>query len=262
MNTPLEKCAREMDGVIEYCTRFAPEFSRTIVGADAGDILRIEEVVGRPLTPEHRAFLSRMGRTSPDSLGEFLKSVEFGVEATLRFYANPPVPVPPDALYMWTLDFDSEMFLRDAERNGARPLVMYSWPVAPETGEFTGESRLEHVIADSLLQYLYQEAVLRVRTANLEHHAEFREKAPEMAVDEASIRQFRSRFKSVAEKLGFQQVPHVDGKQVFYDRADAALMLFSAEVARDSIHVYAQDGREFAKLCSLVDDNLEVDRWS
>jgi hypothetical protein len=253
---------QEMNKLIDYCARFDPELSRKIIGAEERDILRVEEAIRQPLAPEHRAFLSRMGRTPPNSLGEFLKDVEFGVDATLRFYADPPVPPPSDALYVWTLGVDCEMFLGLNVRDGSRPLVMFSWPVDPETGKYTSESRVEHVVASSLLQYLYQEAVLRIRAPSLPHHAEFRARRETQSMDEAVHRERITRFKSVADKLGFRPVPYVDRKPVFYERADAVLMLFTEEVARDSIYVHAQKRREFAQLCEIVDDNLEVDRWS
>ncbi|WP_163864306.1 hypothetical protein [Myxococcus eversor] len=253
-----------MDELIRYCDQYAQGFSRKLVGANEHDIARVEEKVGRPLAPEHRAFLSRMGRTPTDNLGEFLKSVEFGVEAIVRFYSEPPVPVPPDATYVWTLDFDNEMFLRLQEEAGAHPLIAYSWSVDSETGRFTNDARQEHMIARSLFQYLYREAVLRIRVATMGHHAEFRARSPGEGLGEgdAARNARRSRFRTVSGNLGCHPVPYVEGKQVFFERPGAVLMLFTEEVASDSIHVHADDSREFARLCAIVDDHLDVERWS
>ncbi|QSQ11043.1 hypothetical protein [Myxococcus landrumensis] len=253
---------REMDKFVDYCARADPEFSRRVIGADEHDILQVETAAGQSLAPEHRAFLTRMGRTPPNCFGEFLRDVEFGVEATLRFYADPPVPAPSDAFYVWTLDIYNEMFLSSAVRDGARPLVLFSWSVDAETGKFTSESRSEHVVANSLLQYFYQEAVLRIRAPSLPHYAQFGARRETQSMDKTEHQEHVTHFKSVAEKLGFQPVPYVDTAPIFYERADAVLLFFPEKLARDSIYLHAQESREFAKLCEVVSDNLEVSRWS
>jgi hypothetical protein len=229
------------------------------MGASEEEINRIADLARLPLPPEYQSFLVRMGRTPPSSLGQFFEDVSYGIEAVVQFYLNPPVPIPSDAVYLWTVDVDSHMFLGTHERGDEqRPILYFTWFFDLDTNTFTDRERLVTVIADSLLQYLYQEAFLRIRVPLLAYHAELRENVRTRKPDEHYTQQRRIQFQAVAERSGFEPVPFMNSDVVFYNRADAALMLYSNQVAEDHVHVSADDERECARLCEILSDNLDL----
>lgn len=253
--------AKEMEDFVDYCNQFDPTFKQKIIGASDKDIDQIEQLSKLPLPAEYRAFLATMGRTPLDSLGNFFKDIIYGIEAVQEFYHDPPVPVPYDAVYLWTLDYDSEMFLPIGEREDEkRPVWQFGWPVDPDSGKFIPQDRDTYIIADCLLQFLYKESFLKIRGPLLGYKSVLEENVRIQKPDEHYTRQRRQQFQSIAKQLGFKPVPYMDNDLIFYDRTDAALELFSAEIAADKVYVDANDERELARLCEILSDNLDMRR--
>src|SRR5262245_44896757 len=101
----------EVDALIAFCSRSNPEFAGAVQPASAADLAHVQALAGQPLPPEYRAWLERMGRTPHRALGKFLDNLTYGVEAVTKFYTKPRVPVPRDAIYLWTLNEDTANFL-------------------------------------------------------------------------------------------------------------------------------------------------------
>ena len=249
-----------IDELIAYCARYAQGFADALLGATDAEIADLATLARQPLAPEHAAFLARFGRTPPGSLDPFLDKTEFGVAAAEQFYADPPVPVPDDAVYLWTLDFDLEMFLPVAA--AARPVLLFHWPVDPETGRSLPQDRTATTIADLLLQYLYKEAFLRLRRPALAYHAELRP-ADRLDPPDPGVGAQRQRdFRQIAERLGFAKVPYMDGALAFYDRDDAALALYPDQRGPGTIYADADSELELLRVCEILSDNLGLARWT
>ncbi len=249
--------SKALDDFVNYCGRLDPTFPGRISGASGADIELIENMAKMHAPPEYRRFLEYMGRTAPGSLGRFLANIDFGIEAVRAFYLDPPIPIPSDAIYLWTLDADVEMFLdTTAKRGGQRPVLHFTWAADPGTGKFIGRDRRDNVISSSLLRFLYKEAFIEIRNRILPYHAELREHVGTPKPNESYTNQRREQFRSLAERLGCTAVPHIDNDLAFYDRSDASLMLFSHDYAADAVYAAADDQRELARLCDITSDNL------
>ena len=252
-----DEWTRAVDDFVDACARYEDGFAEKLVPASDDDLRRLEALVPAPLPPEYRAFLKRMGRTPAGTLGGFLKDTEFGIEASEAFYQNPPVPVPADAVYVWTVHVDAPMFLPFAKRGDSRPLLLFSWPVDPDTGAFIPTSPVETVISTSLLEYLYKQAFTWLRVPHFEIHSELQEPFVEQKESGKAL-QSRRAFETLALRLGFRPVPFVIGDVAIFERPDAALRLYSATVAPDLMYVDADDALEHARLCEIVSDTLGV----
>ncbi|MFY0569735.1 hypothetical protein ACN28E_38725 [Archangium lansingense] len=252
---------RAMDGLLEYCERLAPGFLRTIRGASEADLARLESLSGQALPAEYRAFLARMGRSAPKSLAPFFSDVEFGIEVAERFYLEPPIPVPPDAVFLWTLDRDCDMFLpTTAEWAPPLPVLLFHWPIDEVSGGFLAHDRQVTVISRSLMTFLYREAFQRLRSPSLAHRLDLRENAGPDERTELRAAERKERFRSLAAELGFRPLPFLDPDILHYDREDAALSLFSRVLAEDSLSVYADDVREAGRLAEILCERLDVRR--
>lgn len=256
MNTNVYNWQQELEKFVNYYSSYMPSFSQQLVGATEEDIALVEELFGVQLPIEYRAFLLIMGRTR-NRLGGFLKDMEYGIEAIKLFYNDTTFPVPDDAVYICTRDPDVDYFLAlGGQQNEKRPVLLYTWKYDLDTDEFTkpGEST---VIADCLLQYLHYEAFLNIRRPLLK----FRSVLKEITSDKKSglsKNDRRNQFQIIADRLNFQPVPFLDGKQVFFNRFDAAMALYSAKYAADSVYVYADDKREQARLSEILIDHLDL----
>lgn len=264
MNTSPCNWAKEISDLVIYCENYAPSFRQIIVGASEPDIASVEDAVGLPLPPEYRAFLLTMGRTPQGVLGKFLEYITFGIDAIERFYEDlGRPPLPADAAYIWTYKCDNayDIFISTIGVEGnERPLLQFCWPFDPDTDEYLRELPIVTLVAKSLLSYLYEEAFSKIRVPILPYYCELREKASADKRDERYREQRRTMFQKMAEMLEFSAVPHVGGELLLYDRSDAALALFSAEIAEDIVYINADAERELGRLCEIFIDNLDFRR--
>lgn len=252
------EAAAAMAGLLDYCERCAPGFTGALKPVAVEDVDRIVKLTGLGVPAEYRAFLLTFGRADSSAMGQFMSDVELGCDAVEAFYRDPPVPVPPDAVFLWTSGGDCEMFLGvSGDWLDIHPVLSYSWMSDEATGKIIAHERLPFVVSGSLLAYLYREAYSRLRIPSLEHHVDLREtvlkqelRSPAAAADRAR------RFVAVVEKLGFQLLPYVDSHVLIYDRGDAAVSLYGDTIAEDAMYVGAMDAREASRIAEILCDNL------
>jgi hypothetical protein len=246
-----------MDEFLAYCDRCAPGFAHAVRGASTQDLQRMESVSGATLPPEYRGFLLRMGRTERARIAPFFADIEVGVESFEAFYLDPPVPPPANTVFLWTVDEDSEMFLGTGGPWATiHPVLSFSWPLSEETSEDPAEAPLPFVVSGSLFAFLYLEAFKRLRRPSLPEHAEVRENTALHDRTEETAADRRRRFIAIAERLGFQSLPHLDPDILLYDRPDAALSLFSSVLAEDVMTVDAENSTEARRIAEILADNL------
>jgi hypothetical protein len=262
MNLTAPDWSTVLDEFVGFCSQYNPQFLQTIVAALPDEIGRVEALAGVAFPPEYRAFLQRMGNTSPSALGEFLQHHTYGIEAIERFYGIPRIHAPRDAAYLWTYDVEVpyDIFIRTGgEESDPRPLVQCGWDVDPDTGEMLEVEPDQIPLRSSLPESLYKEAFLHIRDPLLPHFAQLRE--PSSAeVSSERHRQRRTDFQAIAGRLGFRPVPFMNGDLLFYDRPDASLKLY-AQLGADVIYVRADVAREAFRICEILSDSLGMVVW-
>jgi hypothetical protein len=252
-----------MAALLDYCERSAPGFAAALKPASRQDVDRIVESTGLLAPAEYRSFLLIFGRADFAALAPFMKDVEFGCDAVEDFYRDAPVPIPADALYLWTSGGDCEMFLGMAsEWAQSHPVLSFSWSSDEKTGRIRPDERLPFVVAGSLFGCLFQEAYSSLHLPSLAHHLELREiVVHDMPRTEVAASERARRFVSVVERLGFRRLPWLDADMFIYDRGDAVVSLASSMVAEDSMRVGANDEREANRIAEILCDNLGARRF-
>lgn len=246
-------------GLTAFCDRYAPGFAGKVLGASANEIDRIEALVGSSLPAEYRAFMECMGATRAGSLGRFLQHVSFGMSAVEEYYRDPPLPVPRDAIYLWTYEYDSPTLIflpKSARTDGTRPLVQLGWPIDPVTEEFTDGEPDVAVLSNGLLPFLYNEAFNAIRVPSLRFGVALEETVTVAKPDPSYSATRRSEFAALMHRLGFEALPFAERNRLRFDRADAAAGMASASHAFDTVFVGADDERECGRLCEILIDNL------
>lgn len=255
---PMEDEKSVFDQWMLYCQRAEPSWLGRARGASEEELARVEALAPCPLPTEYREFLKRLGTTPPGTLGGFLAGHEFGVKAALRFYEDPPVPIPNDAVYFSTLNEDTEYFLGANPRGKHCPLLLLSWE--RKGGVYDLGSRAEFVVAHSLQQFLYQEATTRLWLPSFKFQAELREPY-EPAKPKATFNiQNKVQVNALAEKLGFRQVPYTQSNPQCFERGDALLIFSAEERAQDIVRVATHDVKELTRISEIIADNLEFNR--
>lgn len=247
----------EIDAWIRYFATYVEGFGANFVPASDADVRHLEMRAGLAFPPELRAFLRRTGHTPPGSVDPFMEDYDFGVDAIARFYAAPTVPAPPGAVYLWTLDRQSEMFL-DTAQGPPYPVVGYEWGFDEDGAVLPGSHRVYIYHGSySLMQFLYCEAFRFVRTGALPYRAVLRRSTSGRArVPPIAAR--IARFREVAVKLGFTAVPYMTGELAYYNRDDASLMLYPSDVSFDSLSIDANSERELGRLREILADQLDM----
>lgn len=242
----------EIDAWVRFFYTYAEWFGARLVPASDAEVRRVEIRAGFRFPPELRAFLRRAGHTAPGALDPFMEKYVHGVDAIAEFYRAPTVPAPPGAVYLWTLDVDCEMFL-DTAQGPPYPVVGYEWEFDADGAAIPGSHR-PYIYHDShsLMQFLYCEAFRWLRVGMLAHRARAyrstdRPGEPQL---EARVR----RFREAAVKLGFTPVPYMTGPLAYYNRDDAALMLYPG--SEDSLTIDADSERELGHLREVLVDQL------
>lgn len=253
---------RSFEDFVAYFSRYYPALRQSIVGASEEQVQDLQQRVGIPFPPEYGAFLLTMGNTPPRSLGTFLEYSTYGIQVVKDFYGTPGLRFPPDAVYLWTYEFDTpfDIFIRTGgEECDIRPLVQGAWAVDPDSEEVLDQEPSLIWLGQSLPQYLYKEGFRGFRDPLLPHYAELREPATAEGSPERHVRLVAG-FRTIAARLGFQPVPFMNQDLVYYDRPDATLKLYG-QVAADVIYARAADERELARLCEILGDALDMVRW-
>ena len=250
--------ALAMAGLVDYCERCASGFRAALQPVPDEELERLLASTGLPIPPEYRAYLQAFGRAEAAQLLPFMDDVDYGCQAVATFYADPPAPVPPDAVYLWTAGGDSEMFLGAAgEWQAVHPVLSFSYPVDETTGRFLPHDRGPFVVAQTLFTFLYREAYARLRRPRLAHHRVLRENAATGARrGEGAAAQRAQRFLEVVHPLGFQSLPHLDPLTPICERPDAVVSLFGEVEAEDTLFVDANDEREANRIAEILADNL------
>lgn len=246
-----------MDGFVRHFQRHADWLQNVLVGAAPHRIEQVERQVGRPLPPEYRAFLARMGETPPGALDPFLADTVFGIRALQAMYSQPGFRAPDDAVFLWTYEHDApyDIFLdtRGGERD-ARGFFQAGWSVDEATGALLPEPPELMPAGGPLMRALWTDAFLKLRDPLLGPSVQLCDGAAADASDEGQSR-LRTGFLALAAQLGFSAVPFVDGDLVFFDRRDASLKLY-AQPGANVLHVRAADERELGRLSEVLADGL------
>lgn len=251
-----------MDGFVRYFQRYADWLPDAIKGASPPRIAHAEALIGQPLPPEYRAFLSCMGDTPQGALAPFLEHFHFGIDAIEAMYTQPGFRAPHAAVFLWTYDYDSpyDIFLEtQGEERDTRGLYQAGWAIDEETGSLQPEPPTLMSVGGSLMRSLCTDAFLKLRDPLLSHAVQLRDRARAAETREAQDR-LREGFLAAAGQLGFSAVPYVDGDRMFFDRADASLKLY-AQPGANVIYVRATDERELGRLSEVLADNLGLSIW-
>ncbi|MGE3294512.1 MAG: hypothetical protein AB7I59_17720 [Geminicoccaceae bacterium] len=245
--------------LLAYGARFDSDLLQAIVGATPDDVRIVASTWRLSLPADYEAFLLAMGRTPLGSLGSFMEHLIFGVDAINAFYLEPPVPVPGDAVYLWTFQEDSPFyhFLPVTEpETAACPVVELNWRYDPDTDRYVEADRRSLRVADSLLQYLWEEAFRKLRRPALPLSVTLREREHDWKPDEERLGARLAHFHDIARHLGFAPLPFSRPRPSLYDRDDAALSLYSDMFAEDKLVIDAGSERELVRLREVMADSL------
>jgi hypothetical protein len=250
-------CEKEMKDFVSYFAQFDSTFPDRLVPATSEDIQNLQALAKARFPVEYHVFLSRMGKTPMHAFGPMFEGTSIGLDGSMEFYRDPPVPIPDDLVHLTTLDESCEFFLDASEStSGERSVLLLQWAVNEDTGEYIKKSSSRFVIARNLLQYLYKEAFLKLRYDSLPFQATIREmrETVETKPDADHQSAQKKKFMEIATHLGFDAVPTMDGDGdlVFFNRSDAAILLYSQEVAADSVEVAAEQ----RKICVQLSNEL------
>lgn len=249
-------------GLVDYCERCAPGFAQALrptLPADVDDVIRL---TGVGVPAEYRAYLLAFGRAVPSALAPFMTDFHFGCDATEDFYRDPPVPVPDDAAFLWSIEGGSEMFLGVAgEWADDHPVLSFSWGMDEATGEYLPGERMPFVVSGSLIAFLYGQAYSRLRQLGLPHRQRLRQNMASGERTAADAVERGRRFVAVIERLGFEPLPFLDPDVLMYDRSDAAVSMVVSESAEDSFYVAATEARETSLITEILCDNLGARRF-
>lgn len=246
----------ELDAWVQYFARHVEGFGDTFVQASEADVRRLEMLAGFPFPPEFRVFLRRMGRTPIGALDPFMENYVYGVDAVAAFYTAPPVPAPPGAVYLWTLDEDLEMFLDTTK--SPHPVIYCEWAYDEETGKPIPGLHRSHVYfeCDSLIKYLYFEAFRWLRTRQLAHQVQLWRSTDPADGPVPPLAQRVAQFRELAGRLGFTPVPYMTDDMAFYNRDDATLAGYPEDGSRDTVYIRAASERELGRLREIIADRF------
>ncbi|MCY1071182.1 SMI1/KNR4 family protein [Nannocystis sp. RBIL2] len=244
----------EIDAWVRYFSAYTEWFGERMVPASEADVLRLEKLAGRRFPAELRAFLRRMGHTQRGALDPFMEDYIYGIDAVAKFYQAPRVPAPPEAVYLWTLGGDCEMFL-DTAQEPPYPVIGYGWYFG-EYGAIIPGSHHPYIYhgSHSLMQFLYCEAFRWLRVRMLAHKTRVQRSTQEPGVPPTAAR--IGQFRELAVKLGFSSVPYMTGELAYYNRDDASFMLYPG--SEDRITIHAKSERELGRLREILVDQLDM----
>lgn len=246
----------EIDAWVRYFSTYIEWFGDRMVPASEAEVRRLEMLASRSFPPEFCAFLRQMGHTPAGALDPFMEDYAYGIDGVAEFYRAPRVPAPPNSVYLWTLGGWCEMFL-DTAQNHPYPVIGYEWGFADNGTAIPGSHRpFIYHDSHSLMQFLYCEAFRWLRVSVLEHRATLRRSTKRADVPPTSVR--ITRFRELAEKLGFASVPYMAGQLSYYNRDDASLMFYPAEGTDDEVTIDADSERELGRLREIFVDRLDM----
>jgi hypothetical protein len=248
----------EIDAWVQYFSAYTRWLGERLVPAAEAEVRRLEMRAGRRFPLEYRAFLRRMGHTPPGALDPFMEDYAYGIDAVAEFYQAPPVPAPPQSVYLWTLGGNCEMFL-DTTQAAPYPVIAYEWAFGEDRQPLPSRHR-SYVYHDchSLMQFLYCEAFRWLRVGVLEYQTTLRRSTSHTSPPTPPLAARIARFRDVAVKLGFTSVPHMTGELAYYNRDDASLMLYPSDVSFDSLTIVAHSERGLGHLREIFVDQLDM----
>lgn len=244
----------ELDTWVRYFSAYIEWFGERMVPASEAEVRSLEMRAGRRFPPEFSAFLRRMGHTPFGALDPFMEDYIYGIDAVAKFYQAPRVPAPPEAVYLWTLGGDCEMFL-DTAQGLPYPVIGYGWYFGDDGAIIPG-SHHPYIYHDShsLMQFLYCEAFRWLRVGMLEYRATLRRSAK--TADAPPLMARIAQFRELSVKLGFTSVPYMIGQLAYYNRDDASLMLYPG--SEDEVTIDADSERELGRLREILVDQLDM----
>jgi hypothetical protein len=229
---------------------WSPGFSAKLEGATEQELVAFEQVLGRALPDELRAFLAKMGREHAGLIG-YGPELRFDVSA-LTEYARDEAHAPPHAFCVAAApgpDFMA-IYVDQRQRVEQAPLV--------RLGIIDGTlvSYAEH---SSLAAMLFGFAFTTQCLPRHDYALGLRSSGVRTPSFPNSPRgTWLPRFRWIAEQLGFIDLPGSGPWWACVERDDAAMMLFEVPGHAPDVRVAARERKRFANLVELLSDELEL----
>jgi hypothetical protein len=232
--------------LIDYISQYAPDFPTTIRGASSAQIIRLEELIQRPLPPSYRAFLEFMGE-STGTLELWQGNMDTSIETVIDHYSGTEWLPPPEFIF-FALDTGpqgSDLFL-DCTQPEREPSVVRGEPSL----DFRSTCRVK---SESLMDALTTTALLTIRMPQLLFRAS-------MYATESWTDRFKGQgikiFEQTAQKLGFMRIPFTGAWSPGYERGDSAMHAYEAPGFLPSFELASQSDNELRKLVEILKDSL------
>lgn len=255
-----------VDQLVQLVSTWQPDYETTIAGASPELIARIEaRMRGRldaavvVLTPEHRAFLERMGADHGgiNAYGDDVFGL--GCEALLEFMDHEDIEYDLDArqfeLVAAPKDLLVEPLVLDL-RAGVQPAPLVRFCGYDETNGNRPMTAPEH---SSLMAMLF---LFAFSTKCLPRFAWARTlrspgtKRPRFP--DCPPGRWLPHFDVVVRRLGFVPIPNTGPWAVCAQRADAAVSMYECPGYAPDVSVAAAEREVFSNLVEVLCDNLEL----
>ncbi|OJH42243.1 SMI1/KNR4 family protein [Cystobacter ferrugineus] len=237
--------------LLEYISRYDPEFTNAIGGASREQIEQLESILARPLPSVHRGFLECMGQ-SVGKLIFYEGVMDPTIESLLEYYTEERWHPPYREYVLFAIDTGpqgSDLFL-DCRESANNPAVIRGEPAL----DFPARARLKHA---SLSDALFSAALTSIRMPLLPCRASLYATTGWTDRFEGKGLQL---LKDICLKLGFERLPFGAEWSPSYERGDAVIDAYEAPGFLPSFEIAASNQREVDRLAEILKDNLGLVR--
>lgn len=245
-----------MKELLEYINTFEPAFSKTVHGATAEEVARLERLIKRPLPSNYKSFLGCMGR-SMGSLRE--EDTDFSIGRLLKFYEMSKRRPPRRYILIGVQLVDTYgRFLLDCEASTAQN----DCPVVQADPEEPFEND-DHIVPlyGSLKDMLFLLAFSKMRMSLLNHRHRFLPSLVSSGTGRLRVvaPDLMEAIEKTVGKLGFQKLPYTSPLTPLYERRDAAFYVDrSSQGGGLSAELAVRDEWEFKRLVELIQDHTTL----
>jgi hypothetical protein len=240
-----------MRALLEYISRYDPEFIDTLTGASGEQIGQLEDILDRRLPSVHRGFLECMGQ-SVGRLVLYEGVMDPTIEPLLEYYTEGDWHPPYREYVLFAMDTGpqgSDLFL-DCRKSPNDPVVIRGEP----SPDFPLQARLKHA---SLSDALFSAALTSIRMPLLPYRAS-------LYATTAWTERFKGKglllLQDICIRLGFERLPFGAEWSPSYERGDAVIDAYEAPGFLPSFEIVASNQKEVDRLAEIFKDNLGLVR--
>ncbi|PRP97432.1 hypothetical protein ENSA5_34240 [Enhygromyxa salina] len=230
-----------------------PDFAERVVGADPELVAAIGAKLGAELSPEHQAFLLRMGADSDGLNGYGDAAIDLRAEALLEFVEAELNPDPRAFVIAGVPSDDATpplMFDRRAQTEPA-PLVRLA------LGD--GITPIVNPEHPSLISMLFGFAFTQKCLPRFEWEVHLQSPGTRLPrFPDSPPGRWLPRFAWITAQLGFARVAQTGPWWVCGEHEAAAVMMYECPGFSPDVRVAAHDKVELMRVAELLSDNLEL----